>query len=137
MRPPIDVDRARAALTANALAQALEHHARGRLPQAEAGYRKVLQSAPEHPDALARCWAALQCPTSGDVLLSAAPGFEFPDWGGVDHLGGGSHGSLHHSDSLSALLFSGIEARARQTWGIQDVAGLCVSAFGLDWPGCA
>ena len=27
----------------------------------------------------------------------AAPGYEFPDWGGVDHVGGGSHGSLHAS----------------------------------------
>jgi Type I phosphodiesterase / nucleotide pyrophosphatase len=89
---------------------------------------------PGHPDALARCWAALQCPTSGDVLLSAAPGFEFPDWGGVDHVGGGSHGSLHHSDSLGALLFCGVDAPARQVWGIQDVAPLCASAFGLDWP---
>ena len=50
---------------------------------------------------------ALSCPASGDVFLSAAPGFEFPDWGGVDHVGGGSHGSLHQSDSLGALLFSG------------------------------
>jgi hypothetical protein len=89
---------------------------------------------PDHPDALGRCWAALQCPTSGDVLLSAAPGYEFPDWGGVDHVGGGSHGSLHHSDSLGALLFCGIEAPARQAWGIQDVAPLCASAFGVPWP---
>ena len=40
------------------------------------------------------------CPTAGDVLLSAAPGYEFVDWGGADHVGGGSHGSLHRSDSL-------------------------------------
>ena len=46
--------------------------------------------AADYPDALARVWAALTCPTSGDVLLSAAPGWEFPDWGGVDHVGGGS-----------------------------------------------
>lgn len=54
MRPRIDVDPARAALTEDALADALEHHARGRLSQAEAGYRSVLQSAPNHPDALHR-----------------------------------------------------------------------------------
>ena len=59
----------------------------------------VLRS-PDYPDALARVWAALTCETSGDVLLCAAPGYEFPDWGGVDHVGGGSHGSLHRSDSL-------------------------------------
>src|SRR5207237_1377111 len=37
-----------------------------------------------YPDALGRAWSALTCPTSGDVLLSAAPGYEFADWGGVD-----------------------------------------------------
>ena len=42
------------ATVAGALADALEHHARGRLSQAEAGYRSVLQSAPDHPDALHR-----------------------------------------------------------------------------------
>ena len=57
------------------------------------------------PTRSARVWAALTCPTSGDVLLSAAPGYEFVDWGGVDHVGGGSHGSLHASDSLGALAF--------------------------------
>ena len=68
------------------------------------------------------------------LLVSAAPGFEFPDWGGVDHVGGGSHGSLHHSDSLGALLFCGIDAPPRQVWGIQDVAPLCASAFAVPWP---
>ena len=64
----------------------------------------------DYPDALARAWAALTCPTSGDVLLSASPGYEFADWGGVDHVGGGSHGSLHRSDSLGALAFCGVGA---------------------------
>ena len=63
-----------------------------------------------YPDALGRAWAALTCPTSGDVLLSAAPGYEFADWGGVDHVGGGSHGSLHRVDSLGALAFCGVDA---------------------------
>ncbi|HLH14873.1 MAG TPA: alkaline phosphatase family protein, partial [Solirubrobacteraceae bacterium] len=43
---------------------------------------------PSYPDALARAWAALTCPASGEVLLSAAPGFEFLDWGGQAHVGG-------------------------------------------------
>ena len=63
-----------------------------------------------YPDALGRAWSALTCPTSGDVLLSAAPGYEFADWGGVDHVGGGSHGSLHRVDSLGALAFCGVDA---------------------------
>ncbi len=64
--------------------------------------------SPDYPDALARVWAALSCPTSGEVLLSAAPGYEFLDWGGQAHVGGGSHGSLHASDSLGALVLSGV-----------------------------
>ena len=55
-----------------------------------------------------RVWSALRCETAGDILLSAAPGYEFVDWGGADHVGGGSHGSLHRSDSLGALLWCGI-----------------------------
>jgi Type I phosphodiesterase / nucleotide pyrophosphatase len=86
-----------------------------------------------YPDALARVWAALSCPTSGDVLLSTAPGYEFPDWGGVDHVGGGSHGSLHRSDSLGALLFCGVEtphARRDGAWSIGDVAPMVRAHFG-------
>jgi hypothetical protein len=91
----------------------------------------VLRS-PDYPDALARVWAALTCETSGDVLLSAAPGYEFPDWGGVDHVGGGSHGSLHRVDSLGALAFCGIEppaARAAGAWSIADIAPMVISHF--------
>jgi hypothetical protein len=91
----------------------------------------VLRSE-EYPDALARVWAALACETSGDVLLSAAPGYEFPDWGGVDHVGGGSHGSLHHADSLGALAFCGVDpppARADGAWSIADVAPMVIDHF--------
>jgi hypothetical protein len=84
-----------------------------------------------YPDALARVWAALSCPTSGDVLLSAALGYEFPDWGGVDHVGGGSHGSLHRSDSLGALLFCGVEGGREDAWSIADVAPMVRGHFGV------
>jgi hypothetical protein len=88
----------------------------------------------EYPDALARIWAALNCPTAGDVLLSAAPGYEFVDWGGADHVGGGSHGSLHRSDSLGALLWCGTgpDSRAeREQWSLRDVKAMAVGHFGL------
>ena len=35
------------------------------------------------------------------------PGYEFTDWGGSVHLGGGSHGSLHANDSHGVLLWAG------------------------------
>jgi Type I phosphodiesterase / nucleotide pyrophosphatase len=89
----------------------------------------------EYPDALARIWSALHCQTAGDVLLSAAPGYEFVDWGGADHIGGGSHGSLHRSDSLGALLWCGTGPDSREVraqWSLRDVAPLVRAHFGLE-----
>jgi hypothetical protein len=86
-----------------------------------------------YPDALARCWAAISCATSGDLLLSARPGHEFVDWGGVAHVGGGAHGSLHGSDSLGPLIFCGTGPRAgdeREQWSISDVAPAIARHFG-------
>ena len=72
-----------------------------------------------------------------DILLSAAPGYEFVDWGGADHVGGGSHGSLHRSDSLGVLLWSGIgptrRAKGRQ-YAITDVAPMVYEHFGVGFP---
>ena len=88
--------------------------------------------AGDYPDALARVWAALTCPTSGDVLLSAAPGWEFADWGGVDHVGGGSHGSLHRSDSLGrAGVLRRRASPSASAWSITDVAPMICAHFGV------
>ena len=88
---------------------------------------------PEYPDALARVWAAVTCPSAGEVLLSAAPGWEFIDWGRQAHVGGGSHGSLHACDSLGALLLCGVEGSEQEPeqWAIRDVAPLVLSHFGV------
>jgi len=105
----------------------------GDLAVLEATARDGAWRTPVYPDALGRLWSALTCPTSGDVLLSAAPGFEFPDWGGGHHVGGGSHGSLHHEDSLGALLACGVEPpperRAGGAWSIADLAGTALAHF--------
>lgn len=84
---------------------------------------------PTYPDGLARAWAALTCPTSGDVLLSAAPDWEFPDWGGVVHRGGGSHGSLHRVDSEGVLLTAGVHEPRDEAWSLVDVAPMTVGHF--------
>ncbi len=92
----------------------------------------------EYPDALARIWSALSCPTAGDVLLSAAPSYEFVDWGGADHVGGGSHGSLHRSDSLGALMWCGTgpdSREDRELWSLRDVAPIVRAHFGLKTAG--
>ena len=52
-----------------------------------------------YPDAMSRVWSALRCHSAGEVLASGRPGYEFVDWGGAHHIGGGSHGSLHANDS--------------------------------------
>jgi hypothetical protein len=90
---------------------------------------------PEYPDALFRIWSALQCETSGDVLLSAAPGYEFVDWGGADHVGGGSHGSLHRSDSHALLMWCGTgpDTRdARPQWTLRDITPMICDHFGVN-----
>ncbi len=103
----------------------------GALAVLEATVEDARLLTPDYPDALARAWAALTCPTSGEVLLSAAPGFEFIDWGRQAHVGGGSHGSLHASDSLGALILSGVPLPDPEPaqWAIRDVAPIVLAHF--------
>jgi predicted AlkP superfamily pyrophosphatase or phosphodiesterase len=87
----------------------------------------------DYPDALARLWSALACHRAGDVLLSATPGYEFVDWGGSHHEGGGSHGSLHRCDSHGVLLACGLDAPLadRAHWALRDVTPLIAAHFGI------
>jgi hypothetical protein len=87
-----------------------------------------------YPDALGRLWSALSSPYAGDVLVSAAPGWEFTDWGGADHVGGGSHGALLADDSEGVLLATGLDLPGRETWSIADVAPLVLGHFSLPSP---
>jgi len=105
----------------------------GPLAVIDASVRDGRLRSPSYPDALARVWSALTCPTSGEVLLSAAPGYEFIDWGRQAHVGGGSHGSLHASDSLGALVLSGVALDRPEPaqWAIRDIASLVLGHFGL------
>jgi hypothetical protein len=93
----------------------------------------LLETAP-YPDGLARLWSALTCSSSGDLLLSAAPEYEFADWGGQAHVGGGSHGSLRAEDSLTALITYGVEPPREEPsqWTICDLAPIVTAHFGLD-----
>ena len=65
----------------------------------------------EYPNALERIEGVLNCPNAGDVVVSAALGYEFSDAGGGHHVGGGSHGSLHAADSLVPLITAGFDPR--------------------------
>nr|WP_026910185.1 alkaline phosphatase family protein [Patulibacter minatonensis] len=102
----------------------------------------VLRST-SHPDPLGRCWSALTCVNSGDVLLSAAAGAEFPDWGGIDHVGGGSHGSLRADDAVGILILHGLHDQddprgrpelAPDAWSIEDATPIIRRHFGVDTP---
>jgi hypothetical protein len=93
-----------------------------------------LVTSETYPDGLGRLWSALECPHSGDVLVSAEPGFEFVDWGGADHVGGGSHGSLHADDSEGVLLVGGMEVPEREEWALTDVAPLVLDHFDVPLP---
>ncbi|MGL6278315.1 MAG: alkaline phosphatase family protein [Gaiella sp.] len=85
----------------------------------------------DHPDGLARVWAAAHCPNAGDLLVSAAEGFEFADLGGGHHRGGGSHGSLLAGDSVVPALAVGLERLPRS---IVDVAPAILDHFGVTAP---
>lgn len=87
-----------------------------------------------YPDALGRAWSALNCADLGDVLVTPEIGFEFFDWGGVAHVGGGTHGSLHREDSAAQLIVTGTGSdRAQQdVWSIADVNCLVLEHFGVE-----
>ncbi len=87
-----------------------------------------------YPDALGRVWSALRCRTAGELLASARPGYEFLDWGGAHHVGGGSHGALHANDSLGSLIWCGTgpPADSREQWSLRDVVPMICEHFGVD-----
>jgi len=85
-----------------------------------------------YPNALERLWHATHTETAGDVFISATPGYEFADWGDSDHVGGGSHGSLHREDSLAPLIWADAtlsDRGRRDQWSIVDVADLVRDNF--------
>jgi Type I phosphodiesterase / nucleotide pyrophosphatase len=87
-----------------------------------------------YPDALGRVWSALRCRTTGELLASAKPGYEFLDWGRSHHIGGGSHGSLHAVDSFGSLLWCGTgpdSPEARDQWTLRDIVPLVLDHFGV------
>lgn len=88
----------------------------------------------EYPDGAERAWAALHNPKAGDVIVSAAPGFEFADLAGRHHVGGGSHGSLASGDSVVPMLTVGLDA---QPESIVEVAPVVLEHFGVEPPAYA
>jgi hypothetical protein len=82
----------------------------------------------EHPDGFVRVDAALRNPNAGEVIVSAASGWEFVDLAGRHHIGGGSHGSLAASDSEVPMLTVGLGEPPPSITGIKR---LILDHFGL------
>jgi hypothetical protein len=85
----------------------------------------------DDPDALWRVWSALANPNAGELLVSAALGWEFSDIGGRHHAGGGSHGSLVADDSIVPLLTIDVDAPINR---ITDVMPAALQHFGVEPP---
>ena len=83
------------------------------------------------PDGVERAFAASRNPNAGEVIVSAAPGYEFADLAGRHHVGGGSHGSLFAGDSEVPMLTIGLDAVPRS---IVDVAPTLIEHFGVEPP---
>jgi Type I phosphodiesterase / nucleotide pyrophosphatase len=83
------------------------------------------------PDGVERAFAASRNPNAGEVIVSAAPGFEFADLAGRHHVGGGSHGSLLAGDSEVPMLTVGLDVVPHN---IVDVAPSLIEHFGVELP---
>ncbi len=107
----------------------------GDLGTLEATIADGVFSSDEYPDPLQRVWSALCAPHSGDIVISASLGYECADWGGVAHVGGGSHGSLHRADSEGPLLFVGCgpeNPSEKKQWALADVGDVVLEHFGIE-----
>jgi hypothetical protein len=81
-----------------------------------------------YPDGRARAEGGLRNPNAGEVLVSAAPGWEFVDLAGRHHVGGGSHGSLASGDSEVPMLTVGL---ADPPVSIVGIKRLLLAHFGV------
>jgi hypothetical protein len=80
------------------------------------------------PSGRERAEAALRNPNAGEVLVSAAPGWEFADLAGRSHVGGGSHGSLVADDSEVPMLTIGFADAPASITGLK---ALLLAHFGV------
>jgi hypothetical protein len=95
---------------------------------ARAGGDEDLGLLDAHPDGRVRAEAALRNPNAGEVLVSAASGWEFADLAGRNHRGGGSHGSLAATDSEVPMLTVGL---GEPPASITEIKGLVLDHFGV------
>jgi predicted AlkP superfamily pyrophosphatase or phosphodiesterase len=99
------------------------------------GDEQLLDQA-TYPNGLERAWCALDCPNAGEVIVSAAAGWEFEDLGRRHHVGGGSHGSLLAGDSIIPIVAAGFDEEVPLPGdpSVTDLAPLALSHFGVEAP---
>ena len=85
----------------------------------------------DHPDGPRRAAAALANPNAGELIVSAAAGWEFADLAGRHHSGGGSHGSLLAGDSEVPMLAVGLDVLPAS---IVEVMPAVLDHFGVPAP---
>lgn len=131
---------------AEALAHALEYHKRGRLADAEAGYREVLQRVPDQPDALHRLGVIAHQIGRDDVALqligraiAVNPGHHayYGDAGSVLHALGRIDEAIAHYRRALALAPSDVKAHngigiaLRNVGRLEDAAASFRAALAL------
>jgi hypothetical protein len=87
----------------------------------------------DYPNALERIAGALEAPTAGQLWATAVPGVEFSLERTAVHTGGGSHGSLHCTDSVVPLLVAGLPAGVQLPTATRsvDVTPLALAVLGI------
>ncbi len=86
----------------------------------------------QYPNAFERIAGALELDKSGDIWVTARPGYEFEVPGGEAHTGGASHGALHALDSLSPVIIAGPGmTRLPRHLRSVDIAPLAMELLGL------
>jgi hypothetical protein len=89
------------------------------------------------PDGRERAEAALRNPNAGEVIVSAAAGFEFVDLAGRSHVGGGSHGSLEAADSEVPMLTVGLPDPPASITGIKALVTAHFASSTAPFPAAA
>ncbi|MBM7587786.1 putative AlkP superfamily pyrophosphatase or phosphodiesterase [Bacillus pakistanensis] len=61
----------------------------------------------DYPDVLARLYGAIHSQKGDFLIVDAKPGYEFIGESSPEHTGGGAHGSMHKTDSLTPIIVTG------------------------------
>ncbi|MGD9678958.1 MAG: alkaline phosphatase family protein [Vulcanibacillus sp.] len=74
-----------------------------------------------YPDALSRLYGALFAQEDYVIIVNAKPSYEFFSKTFQKHLGGGSHGSLHRTDSIVPFIVAGTDKKPNPDLRIIDI----------------